>query len=258
MDLVLQCIGAVKDRHDKLKWHTYRGPISVMDEKFYSWQYCQGGGGAIDLSMFLLNTGFASARAWLVSHFLAESRKVTAVGLYIPEPVRDNRSHVQKYLCLLRRLPERILQPYFDSQIIYGDYKRNAVFLLLGKEKRAVGAELRGTGKRVWRGMSKGSKRHAGFFYCGPTSARRCILCESAIDALSCYVLHPDALCISTAGILARPACISPLIRRGYSVYCGYDKDEAGELAARRMMMLYPSVMRLRPALKDWNEVIMQ
>ena len=37
---------------------------------------------------------------------------------------------------------------------LYADRRGNAVFLLLGKAGQPVGAELRGTSARVWRGMA--------------------------------------------------------------------------------------------------------
>jgi hypothetical protein len=73
---------------------------------------------------------------------------------------------------------------------LYADAYVNAVFLLLGKRKEAVGAELRGTSRRPWRGMTSGSNKDGGYFSIHPTGAEVIVLCESAIDALSCFVLH--------------------------------------------------------------------
>ena len=66
-----------------------------------------------------------------------------------------------------------------------------------------VGAELRGTTERRWRGMAPGSQKDRGFFAIPAEARATLVLCESAIDALSCFALHPDYRCLSTAG--ARP-----------------------------------------------------
>ena len=50
LETVLLLRGAVRDRHDRRKWHTEQGPLSVSGPKFMNWHRGQGGGGAIDLS----------------------------------------------------------------------------------------------------------------------------------------------------------------------------------------------------------------
>ena len=37
--------------------------------------------------------------------------------------------------------------------------------MLAGKPTRAIGAELRGTGNRVWRGLAPGTRKDAGYFH---------------------------------------------------------------------------------------------
>jgi hypothetical protein len=130
------------------------------------------------------------------------------------------------------------------------------VFLLLGKEDRPVGAELRGTTPRPWKGLAPGSRKDEGYFSVPTPRARTIVLCESAIDALSCSLLHPGALCTSTAGARPNPRWLAPLVRAGLDVCCGFDADPTGDGTARALIALHPSVRRLRPPLKDWNEVL--
>jgi hypothetical protein len=43
--------------------------------------------------------------------------------------------------------------------------RSNAVFLLVsGRAEHPVGAELRGSGPRIWRGLAPGTKKEAGYF----------------------------------------------------------------------------------------------
>src|SRR5205823_5946845 len=86
---------------------------------------------------------------------------------------------------------------------LYADGRANAVFLLSGKENQPVGAELRGTGPLRWLGLAPGSRKNLGYFSLHPPGATVIILCESAIDAISCFLLYPTSWAISTAG--ARP-----------------------------------------------------
>lgn len=51
LELVLEMAGAQRDPHDKHKWHTHEGVLSVTGVKFMNWTHDKGGGGAIDLAM---------------------------------------------------------------------------------------------------------------------------------------------------------------------------------------------------------------
>ena len=82
------------------------------------------------------------------------------------------------------------------------------------------------------------------------------ILVESAIDAISCFALHPQHRCISTAGARPNPRWLVALLDQGYSVSCGFDADPTGDEMARVMIALYPSVQRFRPPQHDWNDVL--
>ena len=104
--------------------------------------------------------------------------------------------------------------------------------------------------------MAPGSCKDRGYFWVGTSAAKRIVLCESAIDAISCYQLHADCICISTAGALAHPRWLPKLIHGGYDIACGFDADQAGDMAAHHMISLYPAIQRLRPPAHDWNDVL--
>jgi|PlaIllAssembly_1097288.scaffolds.fasta_scaffold741555_1 hypothetical protein len=82
------------------------------------------------------------------------------------------------------------------------------------------------------------------------------ILCESAIDALSCHALHPEARCLSTAGARPEPAWLADLLAQDGTLYCGFDLDATGEAMAQVMIARHPAIQRLRPSRKDWNDVL--
>jgi hypothetical protein len=272
LETVLAFRGAVRDRHDRAKWHTERGPLSVTGAKFTNWQGGSGGG-AIDLVMHLAGVDYGAALRWLQTYAWAglpaagppatdradgehaAARTPGVLRLPLPDPRRLAR--VRQYLTRHRGLDASLLEALLESGQLYADGHANAVFVLVaGKAQRPVGAELRGTGPRVWRGMASGSNKDLGYFWIGTRAAREIVLCESAIDAISCFQIHPQRICISTSGVRANPSWLSVLITHGYTILCGFDADHPGDAAAAHMIALHPTVRRLRPSGHDWNDVL--
>jgi len=270
LESVLLARGAVPDRRDKHKWHTGQGPLSITGARFMNWQQGVGGWGAIDLALNLGERDFRAAVLWLARNVAGI---VTSDNLQTPRssstpagakralrlPVRDDSKlpRVIGYLVHERCLPAALVNSLIDGERLYADARGNAVFLLVaGKPHRVVGAELRGTAAQRWRGMAAGSSKDAGFFWIGDAPSQRIVLCESAIDAISCHALHRERICISTSGVRPDPRWLAALLVRGHTVACGFDADEAGDEAAKAMMARYPVIQRLRPSAKDWNDVL--
>ena len=272
LETVLQWRGAVRDRRDRCKWHTEQGPLSVSGVKFTNWQRVHGGGGAIDLVMHLAGLDAGAAVSWLEQQLGASPLAACSfAGDSSPNRpavparragcgcLREDRllDRVRRYLIEQRHLPIALLEPLVQSGKLYADRRGNAVFLLVaGKAQRPVGAELRGTGECVWRGMAPGSCKDAGYFWIGGSGSTDIVLCESAIDALSCFAIHPGRLCLSTSGVRSDPRWLSGLLARGYRIQCGFDADRPGDAAAAAMMSLHAQVTRLRPSAHDWNDVL--
>jgi hypothetical protein len=260
LETVLLLSGATRDRADKAKWHTGRGVISATGPKFMNWTRGVGGGGAIDLAMHLGDFRFREAIDWLSRHFPAQDTEDPAPTPPRPLllPPRDDRRllSVRRYLYDQRHLPAALVEPLIASGSLYADPRGNAVFLLLGKEDAPVGAEIRGTTGTPWRGMAPGSRKDLGYFSVPVLAPAVIVLCESAIDAVSCLALNYRTLCISTAGARSDPLWLASLFQSGRPVYCGFDADPTGDEMARAMIDTHPSVQRLRPPLKDWNEVL--
>ena len=250
--------GCIKDPHDKAKWHTPRGVISVNGRKFMNWTLGTGGGGAIDLVIHLQGVGFKDAVFWLCNNVFLTFAQQTPPKQRLKLPQRDDGKLLQviRYLKDQRRIPKEQIDTLIESGKLYADFRANAVFLLLGKKKRIVGAELRGTYGTQWRGMAPGSQKNQGCFYLIGTSTRKMVLCESAIDAVSCFVLHPEYTAISTSGATANPAWLRNFIRKDCKIHCGFDSDRTGNMLADKMSKLYPSIKRLQPPGHDWNQVL--
>jgi hypothetical protein len=262
LDMVLPLCGAQPDRNDKRKWHTSAGVLSVTGAKFMNWRDSVGGGGAIDLAMHLKHLDFKAAVDWLAHHFpgvLLPPQVLPAPPsqLQLPPPDPSQLGRVKEYLAQQRGINPTLLDPLLQSGTLYADTRANAVFLLLGKENLPVGAELRGTTQRLWRGLAPGSQKDLGCFSIPATPLpRNVVLCESAIDAISCFALHPHHRCLSTAGARPNPRWLAPLLSQGCEVYCGFDADPTGDDMARAMTALHPTVKRLRPPQHDWNDVL--
>jgi len=258
---VLHLAGAKRDRQDKAKWHTAKGVISCTTAKFINWNQGVGGGGAIDLAMHLNNLGFKAAVEWLCHGFpnldRRESLEPAQTAEWVLPPQDPGKlPAVQRYLTDERALVPFLIQRLIESGRLYADTRGNAVFVLLGKEDTPVGAELRGTTTARWRGMAPGSRKDGGYFSIPAPGAKTAVLCESAIDAISCLELHPFCLCISTSGTRSNPRWLPWLIHQGFEIYCGFDSDSTGETMASNMIAIHPCIKRLRPTQHDWNDVL--
>lgn len=262
---VLRLCQAQPDPHDPAKWHTADGVLSVQGSQFIDWKYGVGGGGAIDLVMHLRDCRFAEALHWLEQHFpapLASSPIPTAPSfppasrpLRLPPPVPSQLWRVQRYLKCHRHIPPALIDSLLASGQLYADHRANAVFVLRDHRNNPVGAELRGTTRRCWRGLAAGSQKDRGYFAIGNDGFQTTILCESAIDAISCFAIY-SGQCISTSGARPNPRWLATLIEQGQSVFCGFDADPTGDRMAQALIERYPSVRRLRPPLHDWNDVL--
>ena len=268
LELVLPLCGGQRDPYDKHKWHTAAGVLSVNGAKFMNWNGGRGGGGAIDLVIHLHRLDFKAAVDWLAQHFPGSVPPLPPAPtpqpqFQLPAPDPGKLDRVLQYLVEQRKIAPALLDPLIGSGTLYADTRANAVFLLLGKEKLPVGAELRGTTARPWHGLAPGSQKDLGCFAV-PTeplpaagfAGQPVILCESAIDALSCFALHPQSRCLSTAGARPNPTWLKPLLDQAAQVYCGFDADPTGDQMADAMMALHPGVQRLRPSAHDWNDVL--
>ena len=260
---VIGLTDAVRDKYDKHKWHTSKGSISVTGQKFINWSLQKGGGGAIDLIIHLTRLDFKSAVIRLADRFPDGSPPLpsdtqTASNQVFQSPEKDdhNLPAVIHYLHYIRKLPMDLIQQLIGSGKLYADIRSNAVFILRGKEKKVVGAELRGTCQKRWVGMARGSKKDLGAFSIKAQYPNNIVICESAIDAISYFALYPNCIAVSTSGATPAPSWLYQLMNYDIEIFCGFDNDKAGNGNADEMIRLFPKIKRLKPEKKDWNEVL--
>lgn len=274
LEELLKRTGCDRYRFDKNKWHTPQGAISIKGDKFFNWNAGFGGGGAISLLMHLTGYDFKLSVDWLFRHFflsdISINRNVAldkinhhnhnckSKTLRLPSRDDNNLLKIRRYLMHRRCLPATVVDYLIDRDVLYADDKANAVFLLLGKGKRVVGAEIRGTNDhfRKWYAMAAGTNKRSGCFYIKDKGAKKVVLCESAIDAISYFVIHQKCLAVSTSGANPSPYWLAHFINHGFEIFCAFDSDETGERTANSMRELYPMVKRLRPEKHDWNDVL--
>jgi len=161
LETVLHAMGAAQDRHDKAKWRTARGVISVNGARFMDWGCARGGGGAIDLVMHVGGIGFKDAVAWLWERFPGSGALVELpqppprrVEFRLPRLCPALHARVVSYLEHERALPRTLIDELAAAGAVYADARGNAVFVLLGK-KRARSARSSGGRRRcngaAWR-----------------------------------------------------------------------------------------------------------
>jgi Protein of unknown function (DUF3991)/Toprim-like len=261
LEQVLSLCGGQRDRDDRRKWHTPAGTLSVTGAKFMNWTSGAGGGGAIDLVIHLRHLDFKGAVDWLAGHFPQipvpqALAPLAASALRLPPADPSQLARVRNYLIAQRCLPSGLVGSLIDSGTLYADARANAVFLLRDRCHLPVGAELRGTTGAPWHGLAPGSRKDLGCFAIPFEHRSAVVLCESAIDAISCFALHPQYRCLSTAGARPAPHWLRLLLTQGCQVYCGFDADPTGDAMAQAMLVLHPCVQRLRPSQHDWNDVL--
>lgn len=144
LNLVLSRTEAKKDPHDRAKWHTCRGILSVTSPKFMNWSTGTGGGGAIDLFIHLYQCDFKTALAELCQNFSNIPQPNCMLSqniqkLSLPQRNDHHLPRIISYLHIDRRIPIDLIHKLIASRSLYADQKANAVFLLLGKKKEIMG-----------------------------------------------------------------------------------------------------------------------
>ncbi len=104
--------------------------------------------------------------------------------------------------------------------------------------------------------MASGSDKNLGAFSVKAPNPGHVLICESAVDAVSYFALHPDCIAVSTAGATPAPSWLYVLVNLNIDIFCGFDDDECGNRNADEMICLFPKIKRLKPEKNDWNEVL--
>lgn len=279
---VAEGLGLERKKRDPGSWVDAAGEhkISITGPQWFDHKQGRGGGGAIDLAMHVLKTGFREAVAWLGLE-MGQDRAARAIGsravarasqevaeavaeakpFQAPQEAKEHTRRVVNYLTG-RGLSALRVTSLMAQGKLYPDTRANAVFLAVDGQGRARGAEVRGTGARPFHGHATGSSRALPWWFDTAEKPRRLVLCESAIDAMSYAELNPGAArVVSTGG--AKPHCPSAVlstIRAGRwdEVVVAYDNDrtgrEMGQRLAEELRAAGASVTVEAPEGKDWND----
>ena len=249
LERVAAALGYRRDRLDRAKWKRAGSVVSIAGAQFYDHLQGRGGGGAIDLVIHAEGCGFRAA--------LDRLAPLAPGG----GPETGGWPAVRAWLTGKRGLDPSLVDDCRRLGILGADRRGNAAFACRDAGGRRTGAEIRGIRPgRPFRGMERGSRKAAGGFWVArPEGARRVLLVESAVDALSALSvaeLGDAGIAVSTAGVAARvPPWIEGLGPE--DILCGYDADEAGDAAAAALARADRRVRRIRPdGAKDWNELL--
>ena len=254
-------LGHRKDPADKARWKRPGSVISINQGRFFDHVAGRGGGGAIDLVIHAEGCSFLQA----LRHLEGFPSRNPCTGDGNPGLSEDRTwARVRRHLHQDRGLDPRLIERCRRIGVLGADNRANAVFICRNRDRRKTGAELVGTRPdRPFRAMAPGSRKAAGGFWIARQAApETALLVEGAIDALSAWTLDEEAridIVISTAGATGKmPEWIDRFQLE--TVFCGYDADEAGDLAAAMLQAKNPAVLRMRPGgdgdVKDWNDIL--
>jgi hypothetical protein len=286
---IAEKLGLTRSKTDKEKWvdSERKFSIKLTDQKWFDHKNQVGKGGAIDLTMHVLNCDYKRAISWL-GHDVGKEKTAAAIVSrtceiaeavveqamieetpFSPPPRSEsglkNRHQVANYLVNQRGLDRKLVARMSDENKLYADERGNAVFLAVGEQNEPKGAEIRGTGLTSFHGLASGSDRE----FCFEVSTQpdnvelpKLVLVESAIDALSYAQMYSqeNLVVASTAG--ARPNLPRDLQNRlnNFSeIVVAYDNDKAGLTMAEKLIeVLRATVTKISRSLpnwgKDWND----
>lgn len=265
------------------RWKGQGCNMKIDGAKFYDFESARGGGGALDLVMHLEGCMFKEAIAWLHDRF-GEKGMLQAATHYarkeaqqiaknepapqftLPEPDESKWSRVRHYLTVERCLPQKWVDGLHEKGLLYADSKQNAAFVMRSLDNEITGVNLWGTvGKdNNFRGLAKGTKRDAGWFYVnigGSLDDRieRVVLTENPIDALSIATLscpHSSrTMYLVVDGVKSLPL---EFLREVPAVIMARSQSQTGIEISSQLQQLLPTVTQKVSAGLNWNSDLVQ
>jgi hypothetical protein len=268
LDVMSVCalLGLERDKDDYKQFKSDGYRITVTGFKWFDHNAHKGGGGAIDLTMYIKNCTFFEACNYLASVSGDIDHVTHTTTTHKPQqqtkpppPSIHHLTTVKSYLVGNRGLNAELVQWCIDKNIIYADSRFNCVFRYGLK-----GAELRGTGDKQWRAVY-GVIEHG--FILPAHKAVGIAVVESAIDALSYRQLHKTIITISLAGngnhAVIEQACLIAK-NKSIPIIAAFDNDKGGDIATE-ILSDYAIQHNLpmfndRPIQRgfDWNDELKQ
>lgn len=162
-----------------------------------------------------------------------------------------NDERIISYLSVERGIDKRILRWLINKGVLYQDVTSNCTFI---NQDRSF-YEQRGIFDVPFHRNNDLSPDNIGYWYFNNPDAKcymKAFICESAIDAISLCLLHPDnGFYFSIAGV-GNQQRIDAIKELGLQTILAVDNDESGQKARDRnrdIKHLIPDV-----GFKDWNE----
>ena len=238
--------------------------VTVSGNRWYRHSQSKGGY-LVDFVMEFYHATFPEAVKMLIGEE-GEGRQKSCPApspdFRLPEKSETNET-VIKYLTEIRRLEKNLVEEWIAGGNIYEERKyHNVVFV--GRDADGIPryAHCRGTGEIKYRGDVAGSDKSYGFCHRGEDN--QLFVFEATIDLLSFIQLFPKdwkkRSYLSLGGV-SSVALMTFLSERPQitSIFLCLDNDHAGneacEKLAREILEGY-RVIRLKPARKDWNEIL--
>lgn len=243
--------------------------LTVRENRWF--QHSRGvGGGPIDFVMEFYGLTFPEAMKMLTGED-GRQKAADGPGKGIPAPLPEFRlpkrnrdeKRVLEYLTNERGLNEDLVLQFIGSGEIYEDERHHNV-VFVGKDPNGIPgyAHYRGTGEKKFRGDVTGSVKDYSFCYRG--GGEKLYVFEAPIDLLSFIQIFPNdwdkenylSLGGTSDRALTAFLSASPQIA---SVFLCLDNDKAGNEACGKLLPSLEGrkkVIRLKPALKDWNEIL--
>ena len=238
--------------------------VTVSGNRWY--RHSQNKGGyPVDFVMEFYHATFPEAVKMLIDEE-GEGRKKSCLApspdFLLPEKSETNET-VIKYLTEIRRLEKDLVEEWIAGGNIYEEKKHHNV-VFVGRDADGIPryAHCRGTGGIKYRGDVAGSDKSYGFCHRGEDN--QLFVFEAAIDLLSFIQLFPKdwkkRSYLSLGGV-SSVALMTFLSERPQitSVFLCLDNDHAGNEACEKLAGEIPDgyrVIRLKPARKDWNEIL--
>ena len=238
--------------------------VTVSGNRWY--RHSQNKGGyPVDFVMEFYHATFPEAVKMLIDEE-GEGRQKSCLApspdFRLPEKSETNET-VIKYLTEIRRLEKDLVEEWIAGGNIYEEKKHHNV-VFVGRDADGIPryAHCRGTGGIKYRGDVAGSDKSYGFCHRGEDN--QLFVFEAAIDLLSFIQLFPkdwkkrSYLSLGGVSSVALTTFLSecPQIT---SVFLCLDNDHAGNEACEKLAGEIPDgyrVIRLKPARKDWNEIL--
>ena len=238
--------------------------VTVSGNRWY--RHSQNKGGyPVDFVMEFYHATFPEAVKMLIDEE-GEGRQKSCLApspdFRLPEKSETNET-VIKYLTEIRRLEKDLVEEWIAGGNIYEEKKHHNV-VFVGRDADGIPryAHCRGTGGIKYRGDVAGSDKSYGFCHRGEDN--QLFVFEAAIDLLSFIQLFPKdwkkRSYLSLGGV-SSVALMTFLSERPQitSVFLCLDNDHAGNEACEKLAGEIPDgyrVIRLKPARKDWNEIL--